>query len=345
MSRYRLGGLIGLSVTLALAGCSSTGSRTHLNPAIPAPRIPATSPLSACVDPSPAKAKPADAAIAKHFTDGRITSTLSLDGGQFRATPPADSAKPEIDAALAYCNLLAGIDSSNRGVIESIPAHGVSFGLGVLTVDKSLAQIDQGFHAVGPGGTPLPTPQANLTPYAKRLAWIAVFEPDQVFNCPVGIVPDGKTPPTTASTKRLPGYQILAIDADTGANGIRYSATTNSPCGEPGTRDPSYTPAKVFVSVPWTLTTRGTDPTRATIAYAARPCDDRSNLVYDSASEKPAVFLTRDHPGLVDVTLERTLTTCGPAVQVPVMLRGEYPKDDVPERLVHAPVGALDTRD
>ena len=170
MRRYRLGSLIGLSVTLALAGCSSTGSRTHLNPAIPAPRIPATSPLSACVDPSPAKAKPADAAIAKHFTDGRITSTLSLDGGQFRATPPADSAKPEIDAALAYCNLLAGIDSSNRGVIESIPAHGVSFGLGVLTVDKSLAQIDQGFHAVGPGGTPLPTPQANLTPYAKRLA-------------------------------------------------------------------------------------------------------------------------------------------------------------------------------
>ena len=131
------------------------------------------------------------------------------------------------------------------------------------------------------------------------------------------------------------------IDANTGADGILYSTRADNFCGEPGTRPPSVSPAKMMVSVPWTLASRGTDRTRATIAYEARPCDDR-DMTIDTASGKPAVSMNRGHPGLVSVSLVRTLTTCGPAVKVPVVLRGEYPKDVLPQHLVHTPIGALD---
>ena len=146
--------------------------------------------------------KPVDQGISRHFADRRITHTLSLDDGKFRATPPR-SAVPRIGAAQAYCNLLAGVDASNRGVMDSARAHGVSFGLGVVTVDDSLKSNGLGFVAIGAGGQAMPPPEAKLEPYAKRLAWIAVFRPDQVASCPVGIVPDGKAPPTTKPRKPL----------------------------------------------------------------------------------------------------------------------------------------------
>jgi hypothetical protein len=325
-------------LALALVGCSSSSGGAAPNH--PWGPLPASSPLTTCVDPAPAKVKPVDPGIAGHFADRRITHTLSLDDGTFRADPP-HKAVPKIGAAQAYCNLLAGVDASNRGVMDSARAHGVSFGLGVVTVDGSLKSDGVGFVAIGPDNQPVSAPKAHLMPYAKRLAWIAVFKPDVVASCPVGIVQDGKAPPTTKPRKPLTAFQVLAIDANTGANGILYATRASNLCGDPGTRPPSYAPAKIAVSVPWTLSSRGTDPTRATIDYQARPCDDRS-MVIDGASGKPAVSTDRDHPGVVRVWLERTLTTCGPAVKVPVMLRGEYPDDVLPQHLVHGPVGALD---
>jgi len=325
-------------LALALAGCTSSSGGAP--PDYPSGPLPASSPLTKCVDPSPTKMKPVDQGISRHFADRRITHTLSLDAVKFRATPPR-SAVPRIGAAQAYCNLLAGVDASNRGVMDSARAHGVSFGLGVVTVDDSLKSNGLGFVAIGAGGQAMPPPEAKLEPYAKRLAWIAVFRPDQVASCPVGIVPDGKAPPTTKPRKPLTAFQVLVIDANTGANGILYSTRASDPCGGPTTRPPTYSPAKMSVSVPWTLSSRGGDPTRATIDFEARPCDDRT-MERDSGTGDWMVSTSRAHPDLVSVSLQRTLTTCGPAVKASALLRGEYPKDILPQHLVHGPVGALD---
>ena len=199
------------------------------------------------------------------------------------------------------------------------------------------------FVTIGPGHQPKPANEAKVTSYTKRLAWIAVFKPDRFASCPPDIVPDNKTPPTTPR-KPLPAFQILVIDANTGANGIVYSTRADYLCDKPGTQPPGITLARMKVSVPWTLSSRGSDPTRATISYEARPCDDRS-LGIDGASGQPAVSIDNAHPGLVSVPLERTLITCGPAEKVSVMLRGVYPKDVLPQHLVHGPIGALDVQE
>ena len=63
--------------------------------------------------------------------------------------------------------------------------HGLSFGLGVVTVDHSLKASGPVFVAIGPGNQPKPAPRAHLTPYKERLAWIALFRSDLVSSCPV----------------------------------------------------------------------------------------------------------------------------------------------------------------
>jgi len=50
----------------------------------------------------------------------------------------------------------------------------------------------------------------------------------------------------------------------------------------------------------------------------------------------------RDHPGLVQAELERVLQNCGPATPTDVLLRSPTVTADLPQHLVHAPVGAED---
>jgi hypothetical protein len=79
MARMRFG--VGLAAALALAGCASSVPAT--NPAgvvgsatsVAAPAPPADSPLSACVDPAPTRAKPIDTAVADDFAADRVQNT------------------------------------------------------------------------------------------------------------------------------------------------------------------------------------------------------------------------------------------------------------------------------
>jgi hypothetical protein len=139
----------------------------------------------------------------------------------------------------------------------------------------------------------------------------------------------------------LPGYQILAIDADTGAAGIIYQAKTNALCNFPGYRQASVAPAVEFVSVPWTLIKRGPGTQAASITYRPRPCDSR-DLPTFYPTKQPAAFADRDNPARVNIVLERTLVTCGPAATVGLLLRSADLKTDLPEYLIHAPTGAED---
>jgi hypothetical protein len=294
--------------------------------------IPVDSPLTGCVDPTPAKPEPIDTNLARDFAGGRVQQAVVLDGGAFRADPAPRNAAPRISAALAFCNLLAGATIQNYTVIEAAREHGMSFGLGVLTVADTVLKTTPQSYLVG--GRPR---TATLQSYHRQLAWIAVTKPDLQTSCP------GNAPAPAPAQKILPGYQILAIDADTGAAGIVYATKTNAACGFPGYQPSSVAPAVERVSVPWTLIKRGPGTQSAAITYQPRPCDSRDlNLFGFGPTAQPAAFADRDNPARVNIVLHRILTSCGPAATVPVLLRSSDLKTDLPQHLIHAPVGAED---
>ena len=321
---------IGVSAAM-LVGCDRAKPRVAVMPPVVTTQTPpADSPLTDCVDPSPHKPKPIDTTVAGYFAGGRIQRALSVDGGAFHVEPAPHNVVPRITAAAAFCNLLAGATAENSTVLDAVGQHGMSFGLGVVTVaDSVLKTGPQAYTAGGRQQT------ASLQPYHARLAWIAVIKPDVVSSCPAM-----NSAPTPAR-KTLPGYQILAIDADSGAAGILYSAKTNALCNFPGYRAANVAPAVEFVSVPWTLVKRGPGPQSASITYQPRPCDSRALSLFGKTM-RPAAFADRDNPAEVRIVLERLLISCGPAATVPLLLRSSDLKTDLPPHLIHAPTGASD---
>src|SRR6266496_4368051 len=313
MKRTRPGMLLAFGASaVMLAGCASStqpARQAATTPTVGAQILPANTPLTTCVDPTPAKTKPVDTAIARDFAAGRIDRVLSLDDGAFRVEPAPRNVAPKISAAIAFCNLLAGATVENLSVIDAAGRNGLSFGLGVVTVADSVLKTTPKSYLVG--GRQQTT---SLQPYHRRLAWIAVIEPDIVAACP------SNAPTARSAQKALPGYQILAIDADTGAAGIIYAAKTNALCNYPGYQPASVAPAVEFVSVAWTLVKRDPGAHSASITYQPRPCDSR-DLGYFADTKQPAVFADRDNPARVNIVLERTLVTCGPATTVPLLLR------------------------
>lgn len=326
-----------LGAAIVLSGCgSATSTEPHLPPGS---HLPADSPLAGCVDPTPAMPSPVDAPVAQDFSGGRVRTTLSLDDGAFQAAPAPGDAAPKISAALAFCNLLAGVTASNFSVLGVAEQHGLSFGLGVVTVSDSVLMAGPRTYSVGNGAQQT----VSLQPYHGRLAWIAVITPESPSSCPAAR-PPASPQPTTSPEPILPGYQILAVDANTGTDGILYSTKTNATCGGPGFQPASVAPAVELVSVPWTLVKRDAGGSQsATISYQARTCDLPS-LGYDMGTDQPVVTTTDADPGLVTVTLERVVETCGTAPADQALLRREYPTKVLPQRLVHAPTGAEDVR-
>jgi hypothetical protein len=319
-----------LVLAMLLAGCARSTPPAPLLAEAP----PADSPLTACVNPTPDSPGPIDTAIARDFAGERLQSAFSLDDGMFRAAPAPPSTQPRVSASIALCNLLAGATANNFSVIGAAAQNGMSFGLGVVTVAGSVLKTGSRSYLVGGQEQ-----TASLQPYNARLAWIAVIEPEVAASCPA--MPATPSPRLLPPEKSLPAYQILAFDADTGADGIIYSARTNALCGLPGYQPVSVAPAVEFVSVPWTLVTRGPGPQFATISYLPRSCDQR-DLGTLVGTGQPVVVADETNPALVGVDLERILTACGPAVPTSVLLRSSGPSTDLPRQLVHAPVGALD---
>jgi hypothetical protein len=323
------------AATMLLVACASSLTATRPTPppgatGSPTARSsPANSPLTACIDPKPSQPKPVDTVVAKDFADDRLQTELDLDDGGFQATPAPSGAQPRVSASIALCNLLAGGTAGNFTVLDAVAEHGMSFGLAVVTVADSVLKTGPGGNSVG-RSPPGEGPQS----YRARLAWIAVIKPDVISSCP-----SSPSPPNTQ--KRIPPYQILAIDADTGAAGILYSAKTNALCGFPGYRAAYVTVAAEFVSVPWTLVSRGPGPQSATIRYEPRSCDQRDLGTFGDTG-KPVVLADRDDPGLIRVSLVRNLTECGPPVPTDILLRSSTLATDLPQRLVAAPVGAED---
>ncbi len=209
-----------------------------------------------------------------------------------------------------------------------IQLAGLTFGLATVSVRDSLLtghSLTQGI-----SGTGLPHPPA-LHPYHQRLAWVAIIQPEIVSSCPS--MPSQPSPTRAPKVRKLPGYQVLVIDANTGADGFNYAASRNGNCF-PGIEPPSLTPAIENVSVPWTLVSRNPDNYSGTIEIAVRACD--------GADIGGAYNVSRDTPGLLMTEIQRPFNACGPSRTKAVRLQAPTVTSTLPHVLVHAPLGAVD---
>ena len=307
---------------------------------------PASTPLTTCLNPTPARPRALDTPLARHFAYDRVQSSWSLDGGDLAVDPPPSTATPLIGPEQALCNLLAARISFGPDVLTATVEHGMSFGLAVVTISDSIlstttpVQHDAGgFTGTAPPALPETTASSTLQPYHHRLAWIAVVTHDAEAACPANIGPVRTSPPPSGTRLAPTNYDVFAIDAATGAAGVDYAARTSGLCGY-GYEGPSVTAAVVFVSVPWTFVRRTVNPAAAAITYAPRSCDDRI-VPLDERSAIASVF-AGDNPARVEIVVTRVLTDCGPPVTVSIILHSSIGSRTLPALLVHAPLGAVD---
>jgi hypothetical protein len=323
-----------------ISGCASASVATPQGsaPAKPQGSAPArpqgsalgTEPTSGlnqpCVDPTPAAPAQVSPQVPGLTAAGTLATTWQLDGGQLTLAPP-DDATPAINRARALCTLLAATDANNFPVIDG-GGSGLTLLLGKLTIADALVAspgADDGDENVQPA--------PPLTPFHSRLVWVAVIDPPQMSSCPLAA--SGLPLPQSSASPVAPvvPYQLLALDAVTGVDGIDYQAVTNSPCAPGDLYGPSVGPLMVMASVPWSLVSRDPGGLFATISAAVTTCDN-----YAEGANTSAV-----HVGMVELDVIRPIAPCGTPVQHDQVLRGPTVADKLPATLVHAATGYLDT--
>ncbi|HEY0871434.1 MAG TPA: hypothetical protein VGD55_13620 [Acidothermaceae bacterium] len=317
--RLRVSLLVALS--LAAASCASRTAVSSLSGVSSLSSVVAsTSSVAApyCVDPNPATPKAVSPAIPNVAADGRLTSTWSLDSGQATVVP-ADGAQPRVDRQQALCTLLAASEINGLDVLED--DTGFSLVLGKVSIaDELLASQVPGATDVGAQSPP------PLTSFHSRLAWVGVIDPPVRSSCGM----DGFASTTPSPT--LVPYQLLILDADTGADGIVYEARTYMPCVGSLSFGPEVAPLTVNVSVPWRLISRDPGGMFGTIAVTVTACDSYGDGTNTSSSQV----------GLLEVDVERPIGACGPPKDVTQTLRGPTVSDPLPATLTHAAVGYRD---
>lgn len=286
---------------------------------------PSTSGSQDCVDPHPAAPAPVNPQVPGLSSSGALTTTWQLDGGQLTLAPPGNAA-PAIDRARALCTLLAATDATNFPIIDG--GGGLTLVLGKLTIADALVKAPAADN--GDESVQAPPP---LTPFRSRLAWVAVIDPPEISNCPLAA--SGLPEPHTSASPvaQVVPYQLLALDATTGADGIDYQARTNAPCA-PGTLyGPGVGPLMVTASVPWTLVSRDPGGLFATISASVTTCDNYPEGANTSAA----------HIGVVELDVVRPIAACGTHLQHDQVLRGPTVADMLPATLIHAATGYVDT--
>ncbi len=310
----------------ALTACSSSPAGHPISIAPPFSGVLAAT----CVVPNPPARPQVVGAAGGAASDGRFTRAVSLDKANLIVSPPPAAAKPAISSRLAECNLRAAKTAEGAPVEEEAQLTGLTFGLATVSLRDSVLTAPPLYTVTGPN---LPTPP-KLHAYHHRLAWVAILKPQIVSSCPS--TPSGTSPSPIPRVPQLPGYQVLVIDANTGADGFIYTAARNSNC-YPGTIEaPALSAAVEEVSVPWTLVSRnGDDGYSAVINVAARTCDGAGdgNGAFDAS---------RDVSGLVTTPIERPLNACGPAQPLRRTLQAATVGSTLPAHLVHGPLGAVD---
>jgi hypothetical protein len=311
----RAGLAVASAALFAVTGCGSRTAVSSLSSVVAS-----TSSVAAqyCVNPNPAAPKPVTPAIPHVAGDGRVTSTWSLDGGQ-ATVAPAGSEQPRVDRQQALCTLLAANEINGIDVLED--DTGFSLVLGKVTIaDQLLASPQAGAGEVGVESPP------PLRSFQSRLAWVAVIDPPVRSSCGF----DGFASSTPSPT--LVPYQLLVLDAETGADGIVYEARTYTPCVGSPSFGPEVAPLMVNVSVPWRLISRDPGGMSATIAVTVTACDSYGEGTNTSSSRV----------GLLEVDVARPIDACDPPKDVTQTLHGPTVSDPLPGTLTHAALGYRD---
>jgi hypothetical protein len=312
----RAGLATALAVCLAVAGCASKNSVASRTSGVRPISSPAITQL--CVDPHPAVPKPVSPAIPNVRADGTLASTWSLDGGQ-ATVAPAGGVQPRVERQQALCTLLAANDSNGFEVLDD--DSGFSLVLGKVTIaDQVLATPDPVPASAGMQQPPPPVP------FHSRLAWIGVIDPPWMSTC--GTIGFASSTPSSA----LVPYQLLILDADTGADGLVYGARSYSPCTGSPASGPDVAPLVVNMSVPWRLVSRDPGGLFGTIAVSVTTCDNYAIGANTSSSQL----------GLVELNVWRPIDACGTAKEVDQTVRGPTVSDPLPPTLTHAAVGYRD---
>ena len=299
---------------LAVAGCASRTAVASRSSGVIA--SPATTQL--CVDPHPAAPTPVTPAVPNVGADGRLTSTWSLDGGQ-ATIAPAGSAQPKIDRQQALCTLLGANEINGLPVVQD--ASGFSLVLGKVTIaDQLLATPESGATEAGAQSPP------PLKTFQSRLAWVGVVDSPMMSSCGS----DGFASSTPGPT--LVPYQLLILDAHTGADGLVYAARRYSPCTGSPAGGPAVSALMVNVSVPWRLISRDPGGLFGTIVLSVTTCDSYGSGANTSSSQV----------GLVEFDVVRPIDPCGSANESDQTLRGPTVADLLPTTLTHAVLGYND---
>jgi hypothetical protein len=317
------------ALSLMAAGCGSRTTASSLSGVVPAVSLsPAVSQSSSapqsssaadvCVDPNPAAPKPVSPEIPDANGTGGMASAWSLDGGQ-AVVAPAGDAHPGVDRQLALCTLLAAEDSSNFDVLDA--DSGFSLVLAKVTIADQILASPQ--DVGGEVGAQSPPP---LTPFHSRLAWVGVMDPPFMSTCgPDGFAVTSPSPP-------LVPYQLLILDAATGADGLIYQTRFYSTCTGTPAFGPDVSTLMVNESVPWRLLSRDPGGLFGTIEATVGSCDSYGGGANTS----------RAHAGELEFDVSRPVGQCGTPHGTVQTLHAPTASEPLPLSLTHAPLGYVD---
>lgn len=316
-------------LSLLAAGCGSRTAASSLSGVVPAvSSSTAESPSSSapqsssaadvCVDPNPTPPPPVAPAIPNANHDGGMASAWSLDAGEAIVAPAGD-ARPAVDRQQALCTLLAALDISHFDVLDA--DSGFSLVLAKVTIaDQLLASPINFGEEVGVQSPP------PVTPFHARLAWVGVIAPPWMSTCG----PDGFASTTPAPP--LVPYQLLILDAQTGAEGVVYGARGYSPCTGSAAYGPDISTLMVEASVPWRLLSRDPGGLFGTIEATVNSCDSYGGGANTSGA----------HPGELEFDVSRPIAQCGTSHATIQILHAPTASEPLPLSLTHAPLGYVD---
>jgi hypothetical protein len=312
------------ALSLMAAGCGSRTAVSSLSPVVPSTSLSATaaSPSSSaadvCVDPNPAVPAPVTPAIPGANSDGGMTSAWSLDGGQAIVAPAGD-AHPAVDRQQALCTLLAAQDSSRFDVLDA--DSGFSLVLAKVTIAEQVLASPE--DVGGEVGVQSPPP---LTPFHSRLAWVGVIDPPFMSTCGTdGFAATSPSPP-------LVPYQLLILDAATGADGLIYETRYYSTCTGTPAFGPFVSTLMVNASVPWRLISRDPGGLFGTIEASVNSCDSYGGGANTSSA----------HVGELEFDVSRPITPCVSTHKTDQIVHAPTASDPLPLTLTHAALGYRD---
>jgi hypothetical protein len=311
------------ALSLMAAGCGSRTAASSLSGVVPATSSstaasPSSSAADVCVDPNPAVPAPVTPPIPDANGKGGMASSWSLDGGQAILAPAGD-ARPAVDRQQALCTLLAAHDISHFSVVDG--DFGFTLVLAKVTIADQLVASPE--DVGGEVGVQSPPP---LTSFHLRLAWVAVINDLVMSTCGADGFASASPSPT------LVPYQLLILDAATGAEGVVYQARTYSPCLGSPAFGPEVSTLTVTASVPWRLISRDPGGLFGTIAVTTTSCDS-----FAIGANTSGV-----HVGELEFDVWRPLADCGAPRESEQTVRGPTVSDPLPSTLTHAPLGYRD---